>query len=459
MKKLLSILLIGGFGLSVSAQSDLALYNFNSVPQSLHTNPAYPQQTRAWVGLPVLSGVQVYYHNNGFSPIDLFEKGTDVNENVDNVINSLDDKSVFAVNQTLDLLGVGFRISGGLLTIGAQQVTDYRMTYPVDLLKLIRFGNADMEYRDANLSSFDIETMTRTNFYIGYQKNINDKLSIGGRFKYIVGQGHAYSERTNASVETTDDSNLLIDTDILIRTAGVSNYIDNNPFDVKTSVFPENSGLGLDLGAHYKISDKWEVSASVIDLGYINWKAGRRDYVSEGEFIYEGVNTDLSNSNDLQDFDDVLDSLESAFNFQEIDSGEAYTKALPSQVFVGGTYNLNEKHALGALYHVKLWNGKAYHDFSVNYQGRVSRWFQYTVSYSIIDGTYTNVGLGMQLKAGPLQLYALSDNVLDVVFYENLKTSNVRVGMNITIFDKKTKKPKTEEVPAPANEALPEGNI
>src|SRR5690606_17576096 len=179
------------------AQSDLTLYNFDGIAQSLHVNPALPQQTRVWVGIPALSSIQVYYHNDGFRPIDLLETGTDVNDNIDNIILGLDNKSQFAINQSLDLLGVGFRVKGGFLSLGAQQVTDYRMDYPVDLLKLVWFGNAGTNYRSSNLSEFDFETVTRTNYYIGYQKSINDKLSLGGRFKYIVGQGHAYVERMN----------------------------------------------------------------------------------------------------------------------------------------------------------------------------------------------------------------------------------------------------------------------
>src|SRR5690606_24089203 len=122
MKKLL--LLISAFvGLSTYAQSDLTLYNFDGIAQSLHVNPALPQQTRVWVGIPALSSIQVYYHNDGFRPIDLLETGTDVNDNIDNIILGLDNKSQFAINQSLDLLGVGFRVKGGFLSLGAQQVT------------------------------------------------------------------------------------------------------------------------------------------------------------------------------------------------------------------------------------------------------------------------------------------------------------------------------------------------
>jgi len=444
MKKLL--LLISAFvGLSTYAQSDLTLYNFDGIAQSLHVNPALPQQTRVWVGIPALSSIQVYYHNDGFRPIDLLETGTDVNDNIDNIILGLDNKSQFAINQSLDLLGVGFRVKGGFLSLGAQQVTDYRMDYPVDLLKLVWFGNAGTNYRSSNLSEFDFETVTRTNYYIGYQKSINDKLSLGGRFKYIVGQGHAYVERMNAKVTTLDNSNLEIETDIVIKTAGIRDYIEDNPFDIKTSVFPDNSGFGVDLGAHYIFDDKWSFSASVIDLGFINWKSATRNYVSNGTFEYEGVDANLNEDDPVGSFDEIIDSLAAAFDFKEVD-GEKYTKWLASRAFLAANYKINEKHTFGAVYQLKLWSGTAYHDFSVNYQGRLAKSFQYTVSYSIINGTYNNVGAGFQTKLGPIQLYLLTDNFLNIMYYENLETTNVRVGLNVALFDKKPKKDKKSDL-------------
>ena len=227
--------------------------------------------------------------------------------------------------------------------------------------------------------------------------------------------------------------------------------------------FPQNSGFGLDLGAFYKLNEKWDISASVIDLGFIKWSTERVDYVSNGEFEFEGIDADLSNDKPVEDgaFDAVLDSIGEALEFEEVEGGPSYTKALPSRIFLGANYKLNEKHAFGGVYHMKLWNGKAYHDFSVNYQSRLSRGFQYTVSYSVINGTYNNVGLGMQFKAGPMQLYLISDNVLDIIWYENLQSSNMRAGLNITLFDKKDKRHKKVNEERIENEdvPLPDGNL
>lgn len=453
MKKLsLSLSILGLWGSQLAAQSDLSLYNFNAVPQSLHTNPAYPQQAKLWIALPVIGGVSASYHNSGFALIDLFEKGTEINENVDNLINRLDSKSHLAVHEETDLLGIGFRTKAkGFISFGARQVFDYRMDYPVDLLKLVRFGNADVEFRNTNLSTFDYEVMSRLNFYVGYQKTfLKEKLRLGGRFKYIIGQAHTYAERTEASIETLDNSSLRVSTDILIRTAGVAPFADNTPFNFSSSVFPKNNGFALDLGGHYKMNDRWDFSASVLDLGLINWKGNTREYASNGSFTYEGFNADLSKEKPVESFEDIKDSLKAAFEFTETD-GNAYSRALASRVFLAANYNFNDKHSVGAIYHARIWEKELFHDVSLNYQARLSRTFQYSLSYSVVNGIYNNVGAGLSLKLGAIQIYALSDNLLHALMYENLQNSSLRVGINLTFFGKKEKETKTPQVPpAPA---------
>lgn len=434
------------FTFTAGAQSDLLLYNFNAIPQSLHTNPAYEQQTRVWVGLPALSGVQVHYHNNGFALIDLLEKGTDVNENKDRIIMALDDKSQIAVNQSTDLLGVGFRAWKGFATIGATQQIDYRMGFPVDLMRLIDQGNTIAENRNLDIGNFGFESLIRTNFYVGYQRNYNEKLRLGGRLKFIVGQSHSYVDKMEANIHTTDSSSLLIETDILIRTAGVSGFLGDSGEDFK--VFPSNYGFGVDIGTSYDLDEHWNFSASILDLGFINWKDNTTDYTSKGSYHFDGVGADLSENQPIESFENITDSLEEAFDFKE-SHGNSYVRGLSSRVFLGANYHFSQRHTVGLLYHGRIWDDQLFSDMSINYQGRLSRAFQLTLGYSIINGTYNNLGAGFSLKLGPMQLYVLSDNVLHAFMYDNLQTSNVRAGLNITLYDKKEKRRKQQQSEAP----------
>lgn len=448
MKKLGFFLLFSALAQAGMAQSDMSLYNFNAIGQSLYTNPAMPQQSKLWIGLPAMSGMSFSYHNSAFSLVDVAATGTDVNANIETVILGLDDRSHLSAYSTIDLLGFGVKTGNGFVSLGAQQIIDLKVDFNADLFKFLWFGNGSEYGRNVDISGFDAEFVQRTAYYAGYQHTLmDDKLTIGGRGKFLVGQQHWNVDRMNINIRTSDSSSLHATSDIRVRTAGLATVIDGEEFGVFNKLaFPQNRGFALDLGAYYKLSEKWHFSASLLDLGYIRWQDDTRDYVSEGSFDYHGMDADLQNDPPIESQDEVLDSLKEAFNFEELD-GQSYKRSLSSRFFAAADYNFNKKHSLGGIYHMRLWEDQAYHDFSVNYRGRVSRWFQFIVNYSVINGTFDNLGGGFDLKAGPVQLYVLSDNVLGGIFYENLQSTSVRVGLNIALYGKKDRD-KTDEEPA-----------
>ncbi|MGB0978519.1 MAG: DUF5723 family protein [Croceimicrobium sp.] len=435
------------FGLLLSlgaiAQSDLTLYNFNAIPQVHHTNPAYPQQTKWYIGLPAISGFSTHYHNSGFNLADIFEAGTDINQNLATLSNNLDASSQLNLNNRVELLGVGFRTGKGFVTLGALQQIDYKMDLPFQLFQILFSGSGSITNLDLN--TFDLEVMNRTDLYLGYQhKLLNDRLTLGVKAKYIFVQTHAYIERMNLSLRNDGNYNIRAVSDILVRTAGPSAFESFDQEEILDIAMPDNTGLAFDFGIHYKISDKFDLSASFLDFGTINYNSYNRDYVSEGEFEFEGVELDLSDDDFSNAGQSTIDSLEKAFNFQEVD-GNSYSRPLMNRAFASFNYNISPKHSLGLLYHTRIWNGEMYNDYSVNYVGRISRTFQFTTAYSLINGTQHNIGAGFDLKLGAFQLYLMTDNAM-AADYAVLQTTNLRFGINLTFYGRREKnKDKQEE--------------
>ena len=61
----------------------------------------------------------------------------------------------------------------------------------------------------------------------------------------------------------------------------------------------------------------------------------------------------------------------------------------------------------------------------------------------MFNKSYTNLGLGVALKGGPVQLYIVTDNVLGMIFPQNTKSIQFHFGINL-LFGKK----KSEEASA-----------
>jgi hypothetical protein len=423
--------------IGLSAQSDMMLYNFNAIPQSHYTNPAMPQQAKWYIGLPAISGISTHYHNSGFSAADIFEAGTDINDNLAQLTANLDDRSQLSINNRIELLGIGFKVGNGFVNIGANQSVNFTMDIPYQLFQILFSGGGSVSNLDLN--EFDLEVLARTDFYLGYQHRfLNDRLTLGVKAKYIYGQQHAYIDRLNVKLQNDGPFRINAVTDVLVRTSGPRAFDNFETGKIMDLALPNNTGFAFDFGAHYKINDHFDVSASFLDLGLITYNDNNRDYVSKGDFEFEGIEFDLSNGDFGQALDDATDSLEAAFNFREED-GNVYSRALMNRAFVSVNYHINEKHSFGALFHTRIWNGEYFNDYGVNYVGRLSRTFQFTTGYSLINGTEHNIGAGFDLKLGAFQLYLMTDNAL-AADYASVQTTNFRFGINLTFYGKREKK-------------------
>lgn len=443
-----TLLLLAPLHTVLKAQSDLMLYNFTSIGQSLHVNPTAKQQSKFYLSLPAVSGYSLHYHNNSFSLYDVLQPGTDINDNLASLSPSLDARSQFTINQQLELFGLGFKAGRSFFSFGATQNIDFNMNIPPELFNLL-FASQGNSLSNFSLNSFDLEISNRTSYYFGYQLSLLDeRLRIGGRFKYLVAQQHAYFERMDLSIRNESNYSLRAQTDVLLRTTGVSNSIglfdDFSSIDPAALAITDNRGTAFDLGIDYSLSERWSISGSLLDWGSIVYREDTRDYSSQGDFEFNGFEADLSSDDPGEGFENLLDSIAESFNFQEQD-GNQYTRALSPRVFAALNYELVKGHSLGLIYHARIWSSEWYHDYGINYQGRILRGLQLTGGYSIINGAQHNIGAGIQLKLGPMQLYVLSENLIGGLQYTEAYTSSLRLGLNIAFFGKRDRKKKEDE--------------
>ncbi|MEA3317275.1 MAG: DUF5723 family protein, partial [Bacteroidota bacterium] len=199
-----------------------------------------------------------------------------------------------------------------------------------------------------------------------------------------------------------------------------------------------NPGFAIDLGATYKPIDKVQVSMSIIDLGYIKWSDGLTNLDLDGEFNFTGI--DLSSELDEDDDSDPMelltDSIENSFTLS--DTQESYTTPLGAKIYIGGSYYLTPKVNFSLLTKFRFYEKKLYKALTVSANTRPIRGLSTSISYSIMNGNYTNLGFGLVLRPGPFQIYIISDNAASAALWGHKATSlNLRFGMNFAFGNRK----------------------
>ena len=420
------------------AQQNLTLYNMVVVPQRMYANPAFmPSYSRINIGLPIISSEYFNFSNSGFKYSDLVKhRGDSLYVDYENMLGKLATNNYLSAAVQPDLLSFGFKIKKNYFSFNATEKINFRFRYPKNFMEFIWKGNGGLLGEEVKLN-FGVNFSHYREYAIGMAREIDDKLTVGGKLKYLYGMENVWTERSEVSL-TTDPAFFAITakSDIKINTAGLDSSSTEN-INIKDYLFKrKNRGLGIDLGGVYKYDDKLTFSASIIDLGFIKWKTGVNNYVSNnpnGEFTYQGMDMNQLFNNDSTDntADVLLDSLAEIFKIDEEHTN--YTTKLSTQIYLGGNYNITEKINTGIVLYSQIFDKSIHPGLALSYNQKVGQWLSFSASYSMYNRSYTNLGLGLALNGGPVQLYIVSDNVLGAVFVQNAKNLHLHFGINLTL--------------------------
>ena len=190
----------------------------------------------------------------------------------------------------------------------------------------------------------------------------------------------------------------------------------------------KNPGFAIDIGFNYVPIEKLNVSASIVDLGFIRWKNYVYNFHQDLKYDFEGLEFTLED--DWSPGDELLDSLEN--DLKVMVAQEKFTTILKGRVYLGVAYDLTEKVRFGGLFRSRIQDYKFYNQFTVSANVQPISMFSASLSYSYYSNSYMNLGLGLSLRLGPFNMYFITDQIPSAYFWpEEFSSLNFRLGLNI----------------------------
>ncbi|MCE3296577.1 MAG: Sporulation protein [Crocinitomicaceae bacterium] len=462
MKAKYIIVLLGIFsGSLLFGQKNFSLYHLKGIPQAVYVNPSFVPKSKIYLSLP-LGMMNFGVSNSGFSFNDLFTKRSDDSLviNTQKVLEEMDDLNYFNVENSIELFGLGLKLKDMYINFNVSSKVQANFIYPKGLFQFALEGNGkNFIGQRASLDGIGINLNAYTEIGFGISKEISDKLSVGGRVKLLSGIANITTRETRLGIYTDPTTYALtIDGFADISSSNISQFYDDTISSSQTKMKNlqssilnfANKGFGLDLGATYKVSDKLSVNASLVDLGSIRWSNNVTSYkTNEFEFTFEGVDLNEYFSEQENDssgnrmLDDLKDSIPKMFNYEE--NNEAYSTSLYTKFYIGANYEITKAFNVGGVIINEFVKGKYRPGVSLAANVSLKSWLSATLNYSIYNKTYSNIGVGLSLRGGPIQFYLMTDNVLAFTNTLNAKNVNLTGGMSIFIKERdKKKKEKTE---------------
>ena len=462
MKKIykLFVIIVLLFGSTTAkAQNDgIALTLLPHLSYNNFYNPSVPLESNVVFGVGISNvGFSVYNSSIKYKNLYGFEGETPVSLDANKFINSLDEHDNFInTNFSLDIIRVGARFGKFFVDLDWRLRYNGEIHYSRDFLGFFVNGNGHYLGHD-NPADFSIgaDINMFTELGVGLQYAINDKLSVGVRPKLLFGlanlsvnddQTYIYTDEN--TYEMTADVNInmqaatAFDTDIY-RMSEFRDFIDTVRFDEILNI-KENIGFGIDFGATYIFNENIGVSAGVYDLGFIKWteakeKHNHKDNVVVNDALVDDFNDVLNMNLDLTSLYEGL--IEDIWEDDSLYHGEDYKTSLKTRIMLQGYYELMPMArftAIGQMYYVK---DKFRPALTLAYSGSFFKFLNFTASYTASKYVGNSIGAGISLNFGPLNIYAVTDNIMIVSkigasttkLLTSYDSANVRFGLVFTL--------------------------
>jgi len=456
------LFLTSGIILQVQAQVTNTLYFMKGVPQSNRMNPARQPDCGFYFGIPLVAPYSTVLTSSTFSYSDIIYPlpGEDSlitflhpQGDKDEFLNKLKPLNFVISEVGTGLFSLGVRTGAGFFTVDVASRLDGSIYFPGDLLKLVLEG-AD-EGREYNINGLGADVSGFEEIALGWSGALGNKVQIGARAKLLFGLGNLSTTTSKFSLNTSQEvwhirsnmelkaslpfAEVVYDDEGMIEDIIIEEDISNlDPLALARMAFNKsNFGLGLDLGIDYRPSDRWLLSASVLDIGYIQWKDEVHEISYKRDYDYEGAELDPFEFTEDNTFSDFIDSAFSAIADTLLDAlemrpGEKYSRRLNSKLYVGASWNATPGISFGLLSRTDFLKEAVVEQITASTNFKAGQVLNFTLSYSYMNSYFKNFGAGVSLNAGPVNIYAISDNLLNMLFWpEETRSASIWFGMNL----------------------------
>ena len=452
----LAVAFIALFCFSISesqAQYDQTLYNLRSVPQTTLANPAFMPTYDYHFGVPFLSSVYGGFGTSGVKYSDAFYKRSDDSLAVDipNINSKIKEKNNFNARATNQILNFGMRWEDWYFSASISEISDVNMMYSKDLIDLASNGNASRIGETYDLGSTSLKALEYREYAIGAAYDLDDQWNVGARVKFLFGKSAIHTKEMQGKLTTTPDYYYLnTETNMTINTSLPNGKKDSADVSIGEYLFyGGNFGMGFDAGATYKLDDTWSFSASVLDLGWIQYDRWLKNYSNENvAWTYKGIDAmqfdGLSNTESEDKLQAIGDSLIDMFQLEE--TSETFKVMLTAKIYLAANYQLSDIESLGAVLRTEIFNNVLRPSLTLSYARKLDEHFSVIGTYTMANRSYANIGLGVSVNFAPVQFYITTDNFVGIIVPDKVKYTNFHMGINIIFPGTNSGKTMTDDI-------------
>lgn len=354
----------------------------------------------------------------------------------------------------LTILSGGFKAWGGYNTIEINSRTGIGMSLPYGLFEFAKnIGNNNYDIGDINVNAQSFAELA-----LGHSRQINDRLRVGAKLKFLFGLGRAdfkfkdvkaemaSNEKWTISGQATADVSVKGFTYTSERKEYENVYPGHEDYEHVTDVDIDGPGLNgfgmaIDLGGIYKINDDWTVNAALLDLGFISWSNNVRAMNINDKFEFDGFH-DVAVSSENGDklsthADRYSDQISEFVNLQDQGDTGGRTTGIGATLNIGAEYTLPvyRKIKFGALSTTRIRGAYSWTEGRISANYTPLSWLDGGVTFAVNSFT-TSMGWVLNIHPKGYNFFIGMDHLLGKTTSNGAiplsSNANVALGMSVT---------------------------
>ena len=355
IKHIASIALAVVLSAGVSAQTTLnSSYFMEKMTKRNQLNPALKTENN-YVSIPSIGNLYLGINSNLGLGTFLYPRDnklvTFLHESVpaDEFLNKLTPNNTIELDLGIDLISFGFWAWGGQNTFNLALKSNTGAYLPKEIFQFLKTGQEATGVTRYDMSNITATTSNYLELALGHARDITDKLSAGAKIKVLIGAAHAEAriDRMDISMSQNEwtikqaghlQATSLLELTTDPETGEVTDYKVGNNFGLA------GFGLGLDLGATYKLIDNLTLSAALTDIGFMRWNnLTRAETDPTKEFQFSGFDNigakdDENGDNPFKkEADQLGEDLKALTKFYKTDA-RSVSNSLRTTLRVGAEY-------------------------------------------------------------------------------------------------------------------------
>lgn len=262
-------------------------------------------------------------------------------------LDNMPDAARLGFNLDETIMAMGFRMFGGYTTFSLSLHSDVALALPKNFFALAKKGLQQSAY---DLSGINVNSTNYAAATLGYSHEIFDGFRVGVNAKYLVGLAHTNVMVDKLNIELGENRWLAqshAQAQVGLPIEG-SPVLDENGAitNVELGAYaPTATGLAFDFGVVYDMENLvpgLTLSASVVDMGKINWGHVLQLQSSDATVEFNGF--EGANPNDIggalnEEFEKLGEDANKMIEYTYEGTGEVSTK-LNTTMYLGAEYEM-----------------------------------------------------------------------------------------------------------------------